>query len=176
MPRKLLGRFLPNSHQLKKNKSMSLLGEWMHDPNLWHLNRRSVSGGVALGLFAAWIPVPLQMLVAAALAVLLRVNLPISVVMVWVTNPLTIAPMFYFAYRLGVFVLGVELEPFAIELSLEWISHGISTSWKPFLLGCLIMACTSALAGFVGMRLFWRYWVLRERGRRLQGRNQNPKN
>jgi len=56
-------------------------------PMVWHLNRRSVAGGVAVGLFVSWVPVPLQMLLAAVLSAVLRVHVPVSVVMVWFTNP-----------------------------------------------------------------------------------------
>ena len=167
MPRKLLGRFLPNSHQLKKNKSMSLLGEWLHDPNLWHLNRRSVSGGVALGLFSAWIPLPLQMLIAAAMSVLLRVNLPISVVMVWITNPLTLAPMFYFAYVVGTWIIGVPEIAFSVELSMEWLMHELAVIWKPFLTGCLILGIISSAIGYFSISYIWVHMVMKRRRKKL---------
>ena len=77
------------------------LGRALGDPALWHPTRRAVSGGVAVGLFVCWIPVPLQMLLAAALASVLRVHVPVSVVMVWLTNPLTIGPLLYAAWRTG---------------------------------------------------------------------------
>jgi len=63
-------------------------------PMVWHLNRRSVAGGVAVGLFVSWVPVPLQMLFAAVLAAVLRVHVPVSVVMVWFRSGLA-----YVAYR-----------------------------------------------------------------------------
>ena len=51
----------------------------LHHPNLWHLNRHSVAGGVAVGLFTGLIPGPVQMLFAAIFAVVFRVNLPVAV-------------------------------------------------------------------------------------------------
>jgi uncharacterized protein (DUF2062 family) len=81
--------------EIKGHKNLSFLGEKLHDPNLWHLNRRSVSAAFAIGLFAAWIPTPGQMVIAAIIALYFRANLPISVALVWITNPLTMPPMFY---------------------------------------------------------------------------------
>ena len=62
---------------------------------VWHLNRRSVAGGVAVGLFVSWLPLPLQMVFAATIAAVMRVHVPVSVVMVWFSNPLTFAPVSY---------------------------------------------------------------------------------
>jgi len=56
---------------------------------------------MAVGLFCAFVPLPIQMLLAAAAAIIFRVNLPISVGLVWITNPVTIPPMFYFCYKVG---------------------------------------------------------------------------
>ncbi|MFW6343056.1 MAG: DUF2062 domain-containing protein, partial [Halothiobacillaceae bacterium] len=80
---------------------MRVFGSRLQDGNLWHLNRRSVSGGVAVGLFSAFVPIPFQMVLAAGLAILLRVNLPLSVVLVWITNPITIVPLLWVANRIG---------------------------------------------------------------------------
>ena len=79
MPRRSIKRFMPDPDSIKKHKSLRFLGSLLHDPNLWHLNRHSVARAMAVGLFAAFIPMPFQMLLAASLAILVRSNMPISV-------------------------------------------------------------------------------------------------
>ena len=99
-----LKRHLPDASTLRRKlhhqiggaeRDPNVLRRWVRDtiaqPMVWHLNRRSVAGGVAVGLFVSWVPLPMQMLLAAVLAAVLRVHVPVSVVMVWFTNPLTVA-------------------------------------------------------------------------------------
>ncbi len=166
MPRKLLKRYLPSEHHLRDARSMGLLHSYFREPSLWHLHRRSVANAFAIGLFMAWVPVPFQMLLAGLAAVLARVNLPISVGLVWITNPITIPPMFYFAYRVGAQLLGAEPLTFEFELSLGWLWHGLTQVWQPFLLGCFTMAVVSSLAGLIFVRVFWRVYVVRRRRRK----------
>jgi uncharacterized protein (DUF2062 family) len=175
MPRHLIKRFIPHSSDLKKHKYLKHLGVLLHDENLWHLNRRSVSGGVALGLFWAMIPFPSQMVAAAISAIPLRVNLPISVVLVWVTNPLTMPPVFYFNYKLGTWLLGKPARIGEFQLSVEWITREIGVIWKPLLLGSLISGIVLAGLGYFAMRMYWRWHVIRryrarpgKRGARLR--------
>ncbi len=151
---------MPDRDKIRDHKHLKCFGTLLHDPNLWHLNRRSVSGAFALGLFCAFIPIPLQMLLAAALAIVLRVNLPISVSLVWITNPITIPPMYYFAYKVGAWVLSEPTHEFVFELSAEWLMGELGAIWQPFLLGCLILGSLSALTGFVAIRLFWRFHIV----------------
>jgi uncharacterized protein (DUF2062 family) len=68
MPRKFFQRFLPKPQTIRDNKTLQIFGDWLHEPNLWHLNRRSVAGAFAVGLFFAWMPVPFQMALAAVLS------------------------------------------------------------------------------------------------------------
>ncbi|MBS3955665.1 MAG: DUF2062 domain-containing protein [Methylomicrobium sp.] len=159
MPKKLLQKFMPDHETLKKHKSLQFLGDKLHDPNLWHLNRKSVSMAFAIGLFAAWIPTPTQMAIAAVAAFYFRGNLPISVALVWLTNPITMPPLFYFAYRLGLFVLGQPSPSADFEFSLDGVMNGLGDVWAPFLLGCLILGITCSSAGYFGMKAFWRYHV-----------------
>jgi uncharacterized protein (DUF2062 family) len=65
MPRRTIRRLLPKPHAIRDHKSLRLVRERLHDPNLWHLNRHSVSVAAFVGIFVAFIPVPMQMLIAA---------------------------------------------------------------------------------------------------------------
>ncbi len=134
----------------------------MHNPNLWHFNRRSIAGAFALGLFCAFIPVPFQMVIAAAGAILFHVNLPVSVLMVWVSNPLTIPPIFYGCYLLGAWLLQTPPQEFYFELSWQWLSESLSTIWQPFLLGCFVAGTFFSLLGYFGMRLLWRIIMIKK--------------
>ena len=170
MPRKFFQRFLPNPQTIKENKSLRIFGDWLHDPNLWHLNRRSVAGAFAVGLFFAWMPVPFQMALAAGTAIWLRTNLPISVVLVWITNPVTIPPMFYFAYLVGTWIVGAPISDFTFELSFDWLLNELSGIWKPFLVGCFTVAFSSSLLGYFTIQGLWRYSVLSRRSTKLKFR------
>ena len=101
MPKKFIRRFLPDHQSIKQNKALKIFGSVLHEPNLWHLNRRSASGAFGIGLFFAFWPVPFQMWLSAGLAIPFRANLPLSVATVLVTNPFTIPPIFYGAYKLS---------------------------------------------------------------------------
>ena len=110
MPKRLIKRWLPDQDKLKEHKHLRLFGKLLLDANLWHLNRRSAAGAFAVGLFMAWIPLPCQMLLAAGGAILFRVNLPLSVALVWLSNPVTMPPLFYGAYLVGCQLLAIKLE------------------------------------------------------------------
>jgi len=169
MPKKFFRRYLPSHSDLKRQTSLRLaLGDLLHDPNLWHLNRRSVSGGFAIGLFLAWIPLPVQMPLAGLAALYFRVNLPLSVVLVWVSNPLTWGPMFWFAWKVGSVLLGIEHVPQQFEATLEWFTTGLARIWLPLTVGSLLLGALSSLGGYLLCRVAWRYHVIRHLWRRRQ--------
>lgn len=173
MAKKLFRRFLPDAHAVRTHKSLRRLGRFLHEPNLWHLNRRSVAGGAAVGLFCAFLPIPAQMIPATLVSVLLRVNLPIAIAGVWVTNPLTVAPIYYFCYVLGAWVLGTPVQEVQFAISWEWFGGELQRIWQPFLLGCLLVSSVSAALAYLVVRLLWRLHVVRDwdkRKRRVLGR------
>jgi len=177
MPKKLIKRFMPDHTVIREHRHLRFFGTLLHDPNLFHLNRRSASGAFAVGLFMAFVPLPLQMLLAAAASILFRVNLPISMVLVWITNPVTIPPMFYFAYLLGTWILGepVHMEQSAFELSTEWLKQELVIIWQPFLLGCLVAASLSALTGYFTIRGLWRLHLVRHYQQKKLHRQQRER-
>ena len=164
---------MPHSHELRDHRRLRLFGALLHRPDLWHLNRRSVAGAVAAGGFLAWVPLPLQMVMAAAAAIVFNVNLPIAVAVVWITNPITMPPMFWFAYKVGAWILHHPARDIDFELSLHWLTTRLIDIWQPFLLGCLVMGIITAGIGLVAVRLLWRIHVIHswhERKRRRMGR------
>jgi len=175
MPKHFIRRFTPDHETIRNHKHLRVFGRLLLDPNLWHLNRRSVSGAFFVGLFWAFVPMPMQMLPAAAVAILARVNLPISIALVWITNPLTMPPIFYATYEFGCWLLSCPSLSQDFQPSLEWLSERLGEIWQPLYLGSLLCGLIFGLLGFVGIRLLWRLHVLNylksrraKRQRRLQ--------
>lgn len=175
MPRKLLRRWLPSDQTFREHKRLRWMGRLLHDPNLWHLNRRSVAGAVSVGFFLAWVPVPIQMWIAALVAVVIRVNLPIAVLGVWLTNPVTMGPMFLFAANLGAWILGRDLTITEFRFSWGWLTEQKDAFWEPLLMGCFVIGLTAAVMGNLLVRLLWRLHILRSwQDRRRRRLNPPP--
>lgn len=153
MAKKRLKAFMPNQEAIQSSRWLRLFGRALTEPNLWHLHRRSVATAFSIGLFVAFIPAPGHMILAGLISILLRANLPIAVALVWIVNPLTMIPLFGFAYSIGAFLLGVPLS----DLHFEWAA--LRYIWTPLLLGCFICGTVLSIAGNVGIRFYWRYSV-----------------
>ena len=126
---------------------------------------------MAVGIFAAFIPMPFQMLLAAFLAVNVRANMPISVGLVWLTNPITMPPVFYCTYKIGAWLMNVPARTLPDELTWEWISGQLSTVWQPFLLGSVVCGVVLGALAYCLTMLYWRWWVSRKwKGRK----NKHP--
>ena len=157
---------MPDHRRIREHKHLQCFGKLLHNPALWHLNRHSVAKAFAVGLLFAWVPVPFQMVLAAGGAILVHANLPISVVLVWLTNPISMPPMFYGAYKLGAWAMNMPEQDFQFELSLEWLTSGMAAIWQPFLLGCAILGVICSILGYFGIKLVWRWIVVRKWQRR----------
>jgi len=162
MPRKLLKRYTPDPHTLRNHRHLRWLAHFLVDPNLFHMNRHSVSGAFAAGLFWASIPIPFQMIAAALTAIVVRVNLPIAVALVWLTNPLTMPPVFYFNYLVGTWILGKPADVGEFQMSLEWIGSQLHAIWLPLYFGSVVVGVVAGALGYIGMRGYWRWHVVRQ--------------
>ena len=176
MPKHLIKRYAPHHDTIRNHKHLRMFGRLLHDPNLWHMNRRSVSGAFAVGLFWASIPIPFQMVTAAATAIPARVNLPISAALVWISNPITMPPMFYFNYLVGTWILGEPVQKVAFEMNMDSIAESILQIWQPLYLGSLLVGVVCALLGYCVMRGLWRLHIIqhiKRRKRRKKRRNRH---
>jgi len=160
MSKHIIKRFTPDHEAIKNHKHLRMFGNLLHDPNLWHMNRRSVSGAFAVGLFWAFVPMPFQMVGAAATAIATRVNLPISVALVWITNPITIPPMFYSTYLVGTWLLNEPSKEFQFELSIEWLTESLAGIWQPLLVGSLLCGVIASILGYIFIRGLWRWNIV----------------
>ena len=182
MPRKYFRRFMPDVDKVREVKALAMFGDTLFHPALWHLNRRSAAGGVAVGLFCGLIPGPLQMLAAGIVCIFLRVNLPLALVTTLYTNPVTIVPLYLIAYEIGGFTLGASgvAKPPALPdwqwtnvlASMEAMSRWMMSLGAPLALGLLMLASMLAALGYVTVRGIWsvylrRAWQARRRSRLL---------
>ena len=165
-------RYLPTREDVRKLKSLRFLGDMLFQPNLWHMNRHSVSYAVLVGSICCFLPIPFQMLPGVLTCIWVRCNVPITLMIIWISNPLTMGPMMYFAYRVGVFLLGQPKNLQSLEFSLEWLTQQLVVIWQPLLVGCLACGGTIGLAGFIAVRLYYRwkisrYWQQRRERNRI---------
>lgn len=172
MPRKIFKRLLPHPDTVKTHPSVQWLGPVIHEPNLWHLNRRSVTLAFFIGVFTAFVPLPGQMVIAALAALLIRANLPLSVTLVWITNPVTMPAIFYLAYKLGAVLMDIQPQPFAFELSWHWVQSELVHKWKPFVLGCTILGLFMGLLSAATIHVLWRLHTIHRWRKRREVRNQ----
>lgn len=162
MPKKLIKRWMPDHHTIKNNKHLQVFGSLLHNPHLWHLNRHSIAKAFAVGLFCAFIPIPFQMILAAGLAIIVHANLPLSVALVWITNPLTMPAIFYFCYIVGTWVLNTQAQTFNFEPKWEWVVNSLTTIGPSFIVGCITLAVLASFLGYISMQALWRYSVIKE--------------
>lgn len=152
---------MPNAEAVREHPLLRPVRHLLRDPELWRLHRRSVGGACFIGMFSAFLPLPGQTVVAAGLAIASRCNLPIALALVQVTNPLTMPPMFFFAYGLGAWLLGTDATLPNFELSWAFLSSQVADLWQPLLLGSLVCGWVSGLTLMVAARLLWRFHVLK---------------
>ncbi|MHB1232851.1 MAG: DUF2062 domain-containing protein [Burkholderiales bacterium] len=170
MPKKFFRKYIPSHETILSHRWARRFKPWLGHHNLWHLNRHSVAGGVAVGAFAGLIPGPLQMLGATLLAVALRVNLPVAMFTTLYTNPFTIVPLYAVAYAIGQFVTGGTggLPRFdfdwqggswlaAIPAFLQWAA-ALGT---PLFVGLFLLAGLLATASYFTVQGLWRLHVIR---------------
>ncbi len=172
MPKKFLKKYLPKPHEFKKHGKLDFLGDRIYAQNLWHLNRHSVAGAFWIGVFCSFLPMPFQMIVAAVLALFFCKNLPLSVGLVWISNPVTWIPIFYPTYKLGTWILGIPQKEFSIELTMDWFTNQLAEIWQPLFLGSLIAGVFFATLAFFTVKVIWRWHIIHHWKTRKEKRTQ----
>jgi uncharacterized protein (DUF2062 family) len=147
------------------------------DRRCWTFNRSSVSRSFALGLFIAFIPptpLPVHLVACALLGVSLRLNLPVLIATVFVSNPFTWLPQVAGSLWVGAKLLGLDLMPFLHAISHRTVWADMGVLWPPLLLGALVLGLIAAGCGYVLAQAVWRAHVIYQlRRRRARSSNRS---
>lgn len=136
------------------------------------VNRRMITRGVAVGLFWAFIPMPMQMLAVIATTPFIRFNVPIAISMVWLSNPLTMPFMYYMEYLTGNFLLGRDgIDD--IKLTMEWFSANIGDIFVPLYVGTAFYSIVVTGIIYVLLNRLWIRSVYSEKEERDSARNES---
>ena len=161
MAKNVIKRMFPKLDSVKEEKILKIFGPAVLQANLWHINKKSVSRGFAIGAFCAFLPIPgIQMLLAAFLSITFAANLPLAVILTWITNPFTYIPIAYFAIKIGELFISAES---AYQIKSEQINilTDLMQYWEPLFLGSFILSIISSLLSYILIRMYWRYYVIK---------------
>jgi uncharacterized protein (DUF2062 family) len=155
MPRSLFKPLSRQRHRWKERWFMRPFRLLLEHPAYWSLNRRSITRAFALGLMISFVPIPVHFLLATALTLMLRLNVPAAITATFLANPLTMVPMYVGAYWVGCRLLDLPPSNISFEMSWHWLTTALLPIWKPFLLGCLVLGTTAAVIGYILLGGIW---------------------
>ena len=170
-------KYLPKKEAILKNRFIKWIGPAILNPQLWRFSRKGVALGVGLGIFFGFLIPLAQIPVSAISATILRANVPTAIASTLITNPVTFAPIYVVAYKLGNTLLGEKPNP----QSIEKVSKGITLSdipeeqqkiikeksWfnkvlsfsKPLVIGLAIFAVAGSLTTYLAILWVWWVWI-----------------
>lgn len=163
--RKKLKNYLPDPESLRKHPSLAWLGDTVFAREFWSLNRRRVADGAAIGVFWCFIPIPGQMFVGIATAILLRANIPVAAAGAFISNPLTSGPMLVANYYTGNWLLGRTTQVQDFDFSMHWLWEFTLANLGPVTLGAFANGFLCAVVIWLCVRGLWR-WQVAQRWRR----------
>ena len=124
--------------------------------SLWVPCRDTVASGLAIGLFFSMMPLIPQSIVAAVIAMRVKVNVPFAMAACFLSNPFTNVPFWTAQIRLGqwlIDVLALPVPAFLANAHIELpVVHTVSVS--NFIVGFLAMGVLLALCAYPIVHLF----------------------
>ena len=144
-------RHLPRAKHIRGTWLHRRLGERLFAPELWHPTRQRFAAGMAVGAFFALLPLPIQMLAAALMAYITRVNIPAAIAGTWISNPLTFPFCVYAQYRIGCLLTAREAIGFRSHDAFSMLTHAP----MPFFVGIVPTALLLAIIVYPLTLLIW---------------------
>jgi uncharacterized protein len=94
-------RYFKHPRRLKNSPMRQWFARHFLDKVVWKPTQHTLAGGLAIGMGVMMQLMPGQMPVAALLAAIFRVNIPIAVIACWISNPFTFVPFGWAQMRVG---------------------------------------------------------------------------
>ena len=111
-----------------------------------------IAMGLALGIFVGFIPIMgIQMAVVLPFALLFRGNKTAAVAGVWVTNPITVIPIYYLNYKVGELFVSyppltwASFEDLFSNITMTKFLDLGATTLVPLFVGGLVLATIAAI-------------------------------
>ena len=123
--------------------------------------RKMISRGAFIGIFIAMIPMPLQMLAVLLFTPFFRFNVPIAIIMCWITNPFTMPFIYYIEYITGGYFLGIEIND--VNITLEWFQENLANIVFPLYVGALFYSIALSSLTYYLINRLWIKSVHKER-------------
>ena len=153
-----LRQWLPKEAEIKNHKYLRFMSRHLQNPALWTLNAASIRRAVVIGVFWGFMPMPLQMVPVILLCMACRANVILALIMIWVSNPLTMPPLMLLQYHLGHWLL--DSPPVTFRLDIQHLLSQLSLIWQPLYVGAVISGAIAAVIGYaiayVGTYLYYR--------------------
>lgn len=162
MPKKMIKNWLYGAKDRLRLDYPRWLQPFLDHPNLFHLNRNSISRAVGIGIFCAFIPLPIKTLITMFMCLIIGANLPLAVIVIWISNPITIPPMFFLTYKLGSLLLDREVMSFSVSLSWDWFSRLGEEILVPLFVGSFLSGLVLGIFGYRLVLFLWRWQVIKD--------------
>ncbi len=169
--RKLFRRWTPSPESLQNHPRLQFFLSRTTHPRMWHLTRRGVAQGAAIGAAVCVIPLPIQILLAVFLAFLFKAHIPTAAAATMLSNPLTALLVWGGAWKIGLVMLAqpqvdmrwpdfsfTNLNREHLDAILQWLT----TNGQPLLIGMPVMAALLAGVCYLLVMLGWRIAVCRQ--------------
>lgn len=123
----------------------------IHDAIIAESDEKSLAAGFAVGVFFSFTPlVTLHMVLALIVAMVFRLNKMTTMAGVWVNNPYTMPFVFYLCFRLGEWILGMQVPPPSFEsYTLKVFLKAAVPYAAPLFLGTTIVGIAAAGLGYM---------------------------
>jgi len=146
----MVGKRLKNNN----NTIKELLKKFKISKDYTLVNKKMISRGVFIGLFIAFIPMPMQMLAVIAFAPVGKFNIPVAIAMCWLSNPVTMPFIYYMEYLTGSFILGMDV--LSVQLTLEWFNQNLKNIMIQLYFGAFIYSLISSLLAYYIINTHWK--------------------
>ena len=144
----------------REDINLGWLNKHLTDPELWKWNKKTIAKAFAIGLFCAFLPIPGHTILVAILSMMLSANILLSILVVWVNNPITMLPIYYFTYKIGASIIGIEIDP-EFEFSFGYLMDNLGSATLAMWIGGLITSIVAAILGYFSIISIYKYKALK---------------